>query len=158
MTNVSWNTLVSKQMHNTSTVVMYAPREKIFETAADVGNWPKFLPHYRYVQYLERTGDRAMVKMSARRNSIPATWVSELVIDRERGEVRFKHLRSWTKGMDAIWTFETLNSGIRVNIEHNLHFRVPALRSIVEPVISGYFIDHIANQTLKHMKLFVENP
>ena len=135
---------------------MHASREKIFQTAADVGNWPKFLPHYRYVRYLERTGDRAIVKMSARRDFIPVTWVSELVIDRERGEVRFKHLRNWTKGMDAIWTFETLNSGIQVNIEHNLHFRVPALRSVVEPIISRFFIDHIANRTLKHMKLFVE--
>jgi hypothetical protein len=43
-----------------------------------------------------------------------------------------------------------------VSILHDLRFRVPALAPLAEPIISDFFIGHIANQTLKHMKTHVE--
>jgi len=33
---------------------MRAPRMTIFETAANLELWPRILPHYRYIRYLER--------------------------------------------------------------------------------------------------------
>jgi ribosome-associated toxin RatA of RatAB toxin-antitoxin module len=144
------------RMHQVNSIVMRAPKQRIFETAADLEKWPTFLPHYRFICYYERGADRNIVRMAARRDFIPISWVSEEIIDRNKLEVRFRHLKAWTKGMEVIWTFVETNEGIRVSIVHDLHFRVPALAPVAEPIIGDFFIGHIANQTLKHMKTHVE--
>ena len=41
-------------MQTGNSIIMHAPREAIFETAADLELWPKILPHYRYIRFLER--------------------------------------------------------------------------------------------------------
>jgi len=37
-----------------------------------------------------------------------------------------------------------------------LRFRLPALAPIAEPIIGGFFIHNVANQTLRAMKTHVE--
>ncbi|HET9375494.1 MAG TPA: SRPBCC family protein [Chthoniobacterales bacterium] len=143
-------------MHQVNSIVMRAPKQRIFEIAADLEKWPSFLPHYRFIRYYERGTERNIVRMAARRDFIPISWVSEEIIDRSRFEVRFRHLQAWTKGMQVIWTFAETNEGTRVSIVHDLRFRVPALAPVAEPIIGDFFIGHIANQTLKHMKTHVE--
>ena len=135
---------------------MNAPKLHIFEVAADLEKWPTFLPHYRYIQYLEKSSNRNVVRMAARRGNIPVSWVSEEVIDPDKYEVRFRHLKAWTKGMEVVWTFVEQPSGVLVSIAHDLHFRIPPLSPIAEPIIGGFFIGYVANQTLKHMKAYVE--
>ena len=143
-------------MHQVNSIVMCAPKQRIFETAADLEKWPTFLPHYRFIHYYERGLERNVVRMAARRDFIPISWVSEEIIDRSKLEVRFRHLQAWTKGMEVIWTFAETDEGICVSIFHELYFRVPALAPLAEPIIGDFFIGHIANQTLKHMKTHVE--
>ena len=135
---------------------MRAPREAIFETAADLSRWPEFLPHYRYIHYYERSPERNVVKMAAFRSGIPVAWISEQRIDRGRCEVRFRHLKALTKGMEVVWTFEDTPEGVRVCIVHDLEFRFPALAPLAERVIGGFFVGHIAGRTLECMKRYVE--
>jgi ribosome-associated toxin RatA of RatAB toxin-antitoxin module len=144
-------------MHTANSIVMNAPKPRIFEVAADLEKWPNFLPHYRYIQYLERGANRNVVKMAARRGNIPVSWVSEEVIDRDKYEVRFRHLKAWTKGMEVVWTFAEQPAGVLVSIAHDLHFRIPPLAPLAEPIIGSFFISYVANQTLKHMKEYVES-
>jgi ribosome-associated toxin RatA of RatAB toxin-antitoxin module len=143
-------------MHQVNSIIMHAPRERVFETAADLEKWPTFLPHYRFIHYYERGVERNVVRMAARRDFIPISWVSEEIIDRHKLEVRFRHLKAWTKGMEVIWTFAETHEGVRVPIVHDLRFRVPALACLAEPIVGDFFIGHIASQTLKHMKTHVE--
>lgn len=143
-------------MHKGNSIVMRAPKEAIFETAANLELWPKILPHYRYIRYLERGETRNIVVMAAVRSGIPISWTSEQVIDREKFQVRFHHLRAFTKGMRVVWTFDETPEGVRVEIVHHMNFRVPALGPIAEPIIGGFFIHHIANQTLRCMKAHLE--
>jgi ribosome-associated toxin RatA of RatAB toxin-antitoxin module len=143
-------------MHQVNSIVMRAPKQRIFETAADLEKWPTFLPHYRFIHYYERGPERNVVRMAARRDFIPVSWVSEEIIDRSKLEVRFRHLQAWTKGMEVVWTFAEADEGICVSIFHDLRFRVPVLAPLAEPIIGDFFIGHIANQTLKHMKTHVE--
>jgi len=143
-------------MHTGNSIVIRAPKERIFETAADLSQWPAILPHYRYIDYLERGTDRHIVKMACYRSGIPIAWTSEEIIDRERLEVRFHHLKAFTKGMDVVWTFTDTDEGVRVEILHTLRFRIPLLAPIAEPIIGGFFISYIASQTLHHMKLHLE--
>ena len=143
-------------MHTATSIVMQAPVSAIFETAANLELWPEILPHYRYIKYLERGADRNIVVMAAMRSGIPISWTSEQMIDRERREVRFHHLKAFTKGMRVVWTFEETPDGVLVKIIHDLRFRVPALAPVADRIIGGFFIDHIANQTLRCIKAHLE--
>ena len=143
-------------MHKTNSIVIHAPKMSIFETAANLELWPKILPHYRYIQYLERGPTRNIVVMAASRSGIPIKWTSEEIIDRERCEVRFNHLKAFTKGMHVLWSFTETPGGVRVEIAHDLKFRVNFLAPIADKIIGDFFIHNIANKTLHCMKAYVE--
>src|SRR5437773_9692987 len=142
-------TLAIISMHKVNFIVMHAPKMAIFETAANLELWPKILPHYRYIRFLERGPDRNIVVMAAQRSGIPISWTSEQIIDRDRPEIRFLHLKAWTKGMRVVWTFSDAPGGVLVTISHDLEFRIPVLAPIVDPIICDFFIHNIANKTLR---------
>jgi ribosome-associated toxin RatA of RatAB toxin-antitoxin module len=143
-------------MHKINSIIMHAPRADVFETAANLDLWPKILPHYRYIHYLERGPERNVVIMAAARSGIPIKWTSEEIIDRDRTEVRFHHLKAFTKGMRVVWTFKETPAGVLVEIAHDLNFRVPALASLADAIIGDFFIHHVANKTLQSMKAYLE--
>lgn len=143
-------------MHTATSIIIRAPRAEIFETAADLSRWPEILPHYRYIHYYERSPERAIVKMAATRSGIPIAWTSEEIIDRERLEVRFTHLKAFTRGMIVVWTFRDTPEGVHVEIVHDLNFRVRALAPLADWVIGEFFIGHVANRTLRCMKAYLE--
>ena len=135
---------------------MHAARAEIFETAANLELWPKILPHYRYIRYLERSPTRNLVIMAATRSGIPIKWTSEEIIDREKMEVRFHHLKSFTKGMRVVWTFQETSAGVLVEIAHDLNFRVPVFAPMADAIIGNFFIHHVATKTLRFMKAYLE--
>jgi ribosome-associated toxin RatA of RatAB toxin-antitoxin module len=143
-------------MHKANSILIRAPKSVIFETAANLELWPTILPHYRYIRYLESSPDRNIVVMAARRSGIPISWTSEEIIDRDRMEVRFHHLKAFTKGMRVIWTFEETPSGVLVKIAHDLQFRIKFLAAIADKIIGDFFIHNIANKTLQCMKSYAE--
>ena len=143
-------------MHKANSLLMHAPKMAIFETAANLELWPKILPHYRYIRFLERGADRNIVVMAAERSGIPISWTSEQIIDRTRLEIHFHHLKAWTKGMRVVWTFSDTSDGVLVTISHDLRFRIPILAPIVDSIIGDFFIHNIANKTLCCMKAYLE--
>src|SRR5882724_10612276 len=143
-------------MHKTNSITMRAPKKSIFETAANLELWPKILPHYRYIRYLERSPDRNVVVMAATRSGIPISWTSEQIIDRDRLQIRFHHLKAFTKGMHVVWTFQDAPDGVLVEIRHDLAFRVNLLAPVTDKIIGDFFIRNIANKTLRCMKSYVE--
>jgi ribosome-associated toxin RatA of RatAB toxin-antitoxin module len=143
-------------MHKTNSIVMHAPKMMVFETAANLGLWPQILPHYRYIRYLEQSPNRNIAVMAATRSGIPISWTSEQIIDQERFEIRFHHLKAFTKGMRVVWTFQDAPAGVLVEIKHDLSFRVNFLAPIADKVIGDFFIHNIANKTLRCMKAYVE--
>jgi len=143
-------------MHKTNSIIMCAPKMMIFETAANLELWPRILPHYRYIRYVEHGPSRNVVVMAATRSGIPISWTSEQIIDRSKLEIHFRHLKAWTKGMRVVWTFSDTPDGVLVAISHDLRFRIRALAPIVDLVIGDFFIHNIANKTLRCMKQYVE--
>ena len=143
-------------MHKTNSIIMCAPRMTVFETAANLELWPRILPHYRYIRYLEHSPSRNTVIMAATRSGIPISWTSEQIIDHDRVEVRFRHLKAFTKGMRVVWTFQEMADGVLVEIKHDLAFRVKTLAPIMDKIVGDFFIHHIANKTLRCMKSYVE--
>ncbi|HYR58989.1 MAG TPA: SRPBCC family protein [Chthoniobacteraceae bacterium] len=144
-------------MHTATSIHIKAPRETIFAMVSDLGRWPEWLPHYRSVQFRGAGPRGQIVEMAAKRSGIPIVWTSEFWTDPRALELHFLHLARWTRGMKVIWTLTPTRDGTRVEIVHDLAFRVPLLAGLAEPIISGFFIEHVAGQTLATFKALLEN-
>ena len=144
-------------MHKGNSIFIRAPRKKIFETVRDLASWPAVLPHYRWVRFTGQASEHRVVEMAATRTGIPISWTSEFWTDEQQLELHFLHLAHWTKGMKVVWTLTPTRDGTRVEIVHDLKFRVRALAWLAEPIIGTFFISHIAGQTLATFKERLEN-
>jgi hypothetical protein len=147
-------------MRTSNDIVIHAPLERIFSTAADLARWPDFLSHYRYNRFLSPMPWGGIVKMSAVRTGLPTTWISEYRIEPETPRLYFKHLRSAcnaTRGMEVVWHFTPLPEGVKVEITHDLDLHWPVIGGFVSKYIVGlFFIHHIATRTLAGLKRKVE--
>lgn len=143
-------------MHTATSIQIKAPREKIFAMVSDLARWPDWLPHYRSIEFLGTGRRGAIVRMAALRSGIPIVWTSEYWADGRALELHFLHLAKWTKGMKVVWTLTPTRDGTRVEIVHDLAFRVPLLAWLAEPIIGRYFIEHVATKTLATFKQLLE--
>ncbi len=131
-------------------IVMNAPAQRIYQHACATERWPDILPHYRFVRILSGDQARRTVEMAARTPlGIPVRWRAEQINDPAKPQISFRHLGGWTRGMQVRWHFETQGAQTRVSIDHELH-------SPLAPIIGAYFIDPIANRTLRCIKALVE--
>ena len=131
-----------------------APVGRCFAHAADVERWPEWLPHYRWVRFLERRDGGGVVEMAAWRPfgalRWPTWWVSEMRVDAAAPAVRYRHIRGITRGMDVEWAFARSGSDVAVTITH----RWPGPgwpvvgRLAAAAVIGPVFIHGIAQRTL----------
>lgn len=144
-------------MHTESTVLIQAPLQRVFDVTSDLARWPALLPHYRYVDFLEKRADGGIIKMAAMRDFIPISWVSDLRVDRDKKQIHFRHLRAFTKGMEVVWLYEPEADATRVRIVHDLRFRIPPLAPVAELIIGGFFIENIAGKTLASFQRHFEN-
>lgn len=142
-------------MRVVDTLWIAAPPDRVFRHASRVEHWPRILPHYRWVRMRERRADGGgIVEMAAWRPfgwfRWPTWWVSEMWVDPERREVRYRHVRGVTTGMDVIWRVEPERNGSRATIVHDWAgrswpvTRIPA----AQWVIGGLFVHGIASRTL----------
>jgi ribosome-associated toxin RatA of RatAB toxin-antitoxin module len=136
-----------------------APFERVFTAAAAVERWPAILPHYRWV----RRTDGNLVEMAAWRPfgpvKYPAWWVSEMTLDRAAGEIRYRHVRGITRGMDVVWRLTREGDGVAVEIVHTwVGPPWPFIgRLAADCVIGPVFIHGIASRTLAGIKRAVED-
>src|SRR6266576_3598502 len=99
-----------------------APIERAFQVASDVGRWPEILSHYRWVRFLDRHRSGGTVEMAAWRPfglfRYPTWWVSEMTLDPAAREIRYRHVRGITTGMDVVWRLVRESDGVAVTIVH----------------------------------------
>ncbi len=141
-------------MRTVDTLWIAAPVDLVFRFAREVERWPEILPHYRWVRMHERRGDGGVVEMAAWRPfgplRWPTWWMSEMWVDRDRSEVRYRHLRGVTTGMDVVWRIVAEGEGGRATIIHEWEgppwplLKRPAASLVIGPV----FIRGIASRTL----------
>ena len=147
-------------MKTSCSITIDAPLERIFELTSDLENWVPNLPHYRFINFFERSEDkrRNKVKMACWcRGFIPLSWHSIHEIKPAVHEVHFNHLRAFTKGMHVVWNYEpTADNRVLVTITHTQNFRLPWLAWFAEPVIDRGFIEPVANKTLATFKSILE--
>lgn len=133
---------------------MRASLARAFACAREVERWPEWLPHYRWVRFLERRADGGVVEMAAWRPFGPARWptwwVSEMTIDPATPAVRYRHVRGITRHMDVEWSFAPAGAGTVVTITHRWNGPPwPLLRRAAADVVIGpLFVHAIAERTL----------
>jgi hypothetical protein len=133
-----------------------APRDALFQAAADVERWPDILPHYRWVRFHEKRGfAHGVVEMAAWRDFVgplryPTWWKSEMEADPTVPIVRYRHVGGITRGMDVRWEFLDAASGTLVRVVHE--WDGPAWPIIggfaASRVIGPHFVSVIARRTL----------
>jgi ribosome-associated toxin RatA of RatAB toxin-antitoxin module len=139
-----------------NSILIKAPLEKIFETTSNLLLWPKVLPHYRWIRILQAGDDGLVVKMGARRGSLPIQWTSRFRVDPNAHELHFEHLKAFTRGMRVLWTYTPTPEGVLVTISHELD-RASALgRWFAHHVLGEIFIRPVATRTLSHFKEYLE--
>jgi len=149
-------------MRTLDQTVIRAPMERAFQVASDVERWPEILSHYRWVRFIDRHQRGGTVEMAAWRPfglfRYPTWWVSEMTLDRAAREIRYRHVRGTTTGMDVVWRLVGESDGVAVTIVHE--WTGPAW-PLVGPVaarlvIGPVFIHGIASRTLAGIKRFAE--
>lgn len=149
-------------MRTLDVIEMRASREDVFRAASEVTRWPEILPHYRWVRFHDRREDGGTVEMAAWRPfgplRYPTWWVSEMWIDSERKEVRYRHVDGITTGMDVVWKLEEKGEHTMVSIVHEWSGpRWPLIGGIAANVVIGpVFIHGIASRTLAGLRNTLE--
>ena len=145
-------------MQTVDRIHVQARLERVLDAASDVERWPTILPHYRWVRRLEGK----LVEMAAWRPfgilKYPTWWVSEMTLDRAAGEIRYRHVRGITRGMDVVWRLAQEGDGVDVEIVHTWAGPSWPLigRLAADLVIGPVFIHGIASRTLAGIKRAVE--
>ncbi|HET7789275.1 MAG TPA: SRPBCC family protein [Gemmatimonadales bacterium] len=149
-------------MRTVDAVTIAGDWRRVFDAARDVERWPAILPHYRWVRFTERRGHGGVVEMAAWRPfgflRWPTWWTSEMTVDEARREVRYRHVRGITTGMDVRWRLEADQGWVRVEIVHEWQgppwplIGAAAANAVIGPV----FVHGIASRTLAGIKRFVE--
>ena len=150
-------------MRTVDRITVEAPVDRVFKAAMDVERWPEILPHYRWVQVLQRRPDQSLVEMAAWRPfgslKYPTWWVSEMRVDSAGRAVHYRHVRGLTTGMDVVWQLEPAGGGTDVTIVHQ--WGGPAWPLVgpaaADLVIGPVFVHGIASRTLAGIKRHLEN-
>jgi len=151
-------------MRTVDRIRVHAPFARVFAAASSVSRWPAILPHYRWVRLL----DDGLVEMAAWRPfggrggfiKYPTWWVSEMMVDRPAGEIRYRHVQGVTRGMEVVWRLVEAGDGaVDVEIVHTWTGpRWPLIgRLAANLVIGPVFIHGIASRTLAGIKRYAEN-
>jgi hypothetical protein len=143
-------------VHTENSILIRAPLARIFETTSNLLLWPKVLPHYRWIRILKAGDDGLIVRMAARRGCLPIRWTSRFQIDPITPELRFEHLRAFTRGMKVRWTYTPTTDGVLVKISHELERASAFGRWFAHRALGEMFIRPVAARTLSHFKRYLE--
>lgn len=139
-----------------------APAEVVFDLAARVEDWPRFLPHYRWVHVVASCGEtERTVEMAARRDvigplAIPLWWRSIQRVDAARGCIEFEHVAGITRGMRVAWQIDAVDGGAEASISHRFVPAWPAPDSLVQLVVGEYFVNAVARRTVGRIAKLAE--
>jgi ribosome-associated toxin RatA of RatAB toxin-antitoxin module len=144
-------------MYTEHAALVRAELEHAFEYAADVEQWPAFMPHYRGMKIERQDGNRRLVRMAARHLGIPLSWVCEQEVLRDEQRIRFHHVGGITDGMRAEWRFTSEEGGVRVAVSHDFKLRWPLIGGIATAAVAmPVFVGPISGKTLQRVKAAAE--
>jgi ribosome-associated toxin RatA of RatAB toxin-antitoxin module len=143
-----------------------AETQVIFDLAANVQDWPRILPHYRWVRVLTSHGPtQRTVEMAARRDVLPGgigfplRWTAIETTFPAAQRIEFEHIGGITRGMRVAWTIERTaqdSSGVLVRIRHVFEPHWPVPHLLVRLIVGEYFVNGVARRTLRRIAELAE--
>ena len=94
--------------------------------------------------------------MSAKGGWFPVAWKANFRAHPSTLELEFEHTAAFTKGMQVVWKLSQEPEGTRVEIHHDLRFRIGLLSFLLEPILQHGFIEPVASRTLATFKQRLE--
>jgi coenzyme Q-binding protein COQ10 len=81
-----------------------------------------------------------------------------MTVDRSTHEVRYRHIRGITRGMDVVWSLAPTGAGVDATVVHRWSGPAwPLVGGVVARVVIGpVFIHGIASRTLAGIKRYTE--
>jgi ribosome-associated toxin RatA of RatAB toxin-antitoxin module len=144
-------------MYSANTIHVAADPARMFALAATVENWPLLLPHYRWVRVLGRRGPLTVLDMAARRGAIPLRWQAVQGVYPAERLITYRHVGGITRGMRVVWQLVPEVDGVEVTIRHRFQPAWPLVSdALVQRVVGDYFVEHVAGQTLQHLRRHAE--
>jgi ribosome-associated toxin RatA of RatAB toxin-antitoxin module len=138
-----------------------ADPDTVFRLAAAVEDWPRILPHYRWVRVLVPASQhRRTVEMAARRDvvgrlGIPLRWTAIQTCEPSSRRIEFEHIRGVTRGMYVAWSIERESknddSALLVQIRHVFNPRWGVPDWLVQQIVGEYFVNGVARRTLRRI-------
>jgi ribosome-associated toxin RatA of RatAB toxin-antitoxin module len=145
--------------------VARADPSKIFALAAAVEDWPRILPHYRWVRVLANDGTHVrLIDMAARRDvvgaiAIPLRWTAVQRLYPADMRIEFEHVGGITRGMRVAWSISPVSdSTVLVKIRHLFAPRWPVPDLLVRAVVGEYFVNGVAQRTLRRICDLAQRP
>jgi len=129
----------------------------VFQLAAAVEDWPRILPHYRWVRVLASHPDGSRtVAMAASRDvlpglGVPLRWTAIQTLHERERRIEFEHVRGITRGMRVAWTIEPDQSALAVEIRHVFEPRWRVPDALVRLIVGDYFVNAVARRTLRRI-------
>lgn len=148
-----------------------ADPDTLFRLVAAVEDWPRLLPHYRFVHVLRDLGaGQRLVEMAARRDllpdrlasgwfkpSIPLRWTAVQALEPAERRITFEHVGGPSRGMRVAWQFEPEADGrVLVEIRHVFEPAWGVPDSVVRLVVGEYIVNGVAGRTLRQLAALAE--
>ncbi len=145
-------------MQTVNHITISADPNTVFHAVSSILDWPQILPHYRWVHHIGGNRDWKIFEMAAWRSVIPVKWTSLTHVDPIDRCIYFRHIGGLTRGMEVVWSVEGDGRETSVSIMHELsRMRVPIVRSAPGKLVTGkFFVEFVADQTLRSMKRWIE--
>ena len=145
--------------------VARADPRKVYELAAAVEDWPRILPHYRWVRLVSRqSASTRTVDMAARRDvlgsiGIPLRWTAEQRVYPAEMRIEFAHVGGITRGMHVTWTISPAGEAtVLVRIRHVFAPRWLVPDALIHAVVGEYFVNGVARRTLRRICDLAQRP
>jgi ribosome-associated toxin RatA of RatAB toxin-antitoxin module len=144
-------------MHTENVIVIHGEMARVFATARAVEDWPRLLPHYRWVTVITEGETERLVEMAAHRDGFPVRWTARQRVDPIRHQIHFTHVRGISRGMEVTWFLDAQGPDVHVRIVHDLHLGWPLIGAFVaDYIIGALFVRPIATKTLHTIKRHIE--
>ena len=109
-------------MHTETRITIQGDIDRIFALASAVEDWPRWLPHYRWVTVLSGS-PTDVVEMAAHRDGFPVRWTAPQRLEPTQHRIHFTHIRGISRGMEVTWFLEADGPLVHVRIVHDLTWR-----------------------------------
>src|SRR2546421_13071578 len=90
-------------MRTSNTILIHGDRDRIYELAANIQDWPALLPHYHYVRVEEESSAHRIAWMGASRDGFPVRWRCRQELLPSERRIVFQHIAGITRGRDVEW-------------------------------------------------------